>query len=280
MNKRIFPCILMNGRGRAAAEHYITAFGNGQITNDNEMMVKLELSGQPFHFLNVGYTDTPNASISFFAFCKNADVVKHAWSVLTQDGQIMMPLNQYPWNEQYGWVQDKFGVSWQLMVSEPVDEQFFLPAMMFSQTQAGNAEKAMQTYSSIFPNASIHSINCYSPGEQDTTGFIKHGRFVINNYHLVAFDSSMPAMPVFNQGVSLAVLCDTQAEIDYYWEKLLADGGTEGQRGWLKDRFGVSWQIVHAKLAELVSDPVKGSKVVPAFFEMTKLDWEKLQSIE
>ncbi len=82
----------------------------------------------------------------------------------------------------------------------------------------------------------------------------------------------------FNEAVSFVIPCEDQAEIDYYWNKLTADGGQESQCGWLKDKFGLSWQVVPAILGDLVSDPVKGQRVVAAFMKMKKFDIETLKN--
>lgn len=82
----------------------------------------------------------------------------------------------------------------------------------------------------------------------------------------------------FNEAVSFVVDCETQEEIDYYWEKLTANGGSEGQCGWLKDQFGVSWQIVPAILPQLLSDPAKAQKVIQVYMQMKKFDIEKLKN--
>jgi predicted 3-demethylubiquinone-9 3-methyltransferase (glyoxalase superfamily) len=81
----------------------------------------------------------------------------------------------------------------------------------------------------------------------------------------------------FNEAVSFVVSCDTQEEIDYYWEKLTANGGEESMCGWLKDPYGVSWQIVPSMLGELMSDPSKGQRAMEALMKMKKLDIEKLK---
>jgi predicted 3-demethylubiquinone-9 3-methyltransferase (glyoxalase superfamily) len=80
----------------------------------------------------------------------------------------------------------------------------------------------------------------------------------------------------FNEAISFVVDCETQDEIDHFWEKLTADGGEESMCGWLKDKFGVSWQIVPVVLQELMSDPIKAPRVIDAFMKMTKFDIETL----
>ena len=127
----------------------------------------------------------------------------------------------------------------------------------------------------IFDNSSVVGMMRYEPGEPDVTGYIKHAQFKLNGQVFMAMDSSMEHQFNFNEGLSLVVECDTQQEIDYFWNKL-TEGGSESQCGWLKDQFGVSWQIVPAILKKLMSDSEKSGRVVQAFMKMKKFDIEIL----
>jgi predicted 3-demethylubiquinone-9 3-methyltransferase (glyoxalase superfamily) len=174
-------------------------------------------------------------------------------------------------------VQDQFGVSWQLMLAKPgLMEQKITPALMFTQSMAGKAEEAMQLYTSLFPNSSAESISRYEKGEPDVEGTVKHGRFLLEGQIFVAMDSSAAHAFTFSEGVSICVNCDTQEEIDRYWNRLTADGGEESMCGWLKDKYGVSWQIVPSVMGELMSDPSKFQRVIQEVMKMKKLDIEKM----
>ncbi len=139
------------------------------------------------------------------------------------------------------------------------------------------AEAAANFYTSVFKNSKIENISRYSK-----EGFEIHGQkegsvltvnFQINGQSFVALNGG-PFFK-FNESVSFQVFCDTQEEIDNYWEKLTAEG-EESQCGWLKDKFGLSWQIIPNILSELMSDPAKAGKVTEAFLKMKKFDIEKL----
>jgi predicted 3-demethylubiquinone-9 3-methyltransferase (glyoxalase superfamily) len=140
------------------------------------------------------------------------------------------------------------------------------------------AEEAANFYTSIFKNSKIESISRY--GKE---GFEIHGQkegtvltvgFQINGQSFTALNGK----PVFkfNEAISFQVFCKTQEEIDDYWRKL-TDGGEEGQCGWLKDKFGVSWQIVPAVLPALMRNPARADRVTKALLQMQKMDIEKLQ---
>ncbi len=140
------------------------------------------------------------------------------------------------------------------------------------------AEEAARFYTSVFKNSKIESISRYGKEGFDIHG-MKEGTvltvvFQINGQSFTALNGG--PMFKFNESVSFQVFCDTQEEIDYYWSKL-TDGGEESMCGWLKDRFGVSWQVVPVILQQLLSDPAKADKVTKAFLRMKKFDIEKLK---
>ena len=126
----------------------------------------------------------------------------------------------------------------------------------------GNARAAAEFYCSIFKESKITT---------DTPMVVM---FELNGNKFMGLNGG-PQFK-FNEATSFVVNCETQQEIDYYWEKLTADGGSEGQCGWLKDKFGVSWQIVPAILPKLLSDPGKAQGVIGEYMKMKKFNIEKL----
>jgi predicted 3-demethylubiquinone-9 3-methyltransferase (glyoxalase superfamily) len=276
MKNPIYPCLWFDGNAKAAADFYCSVFGHSKITVDTPMVVTFELHGKKFMGLNAGPQFKFNPSISFFVIRESETEIDGLWYKLLEGASVMMPLNKYPWSEKYGWLQDKFGISWQLMMgnAEAMGGKI-IPAFMFTGSQAGKAEQAMNFYASIFSDSKVKDINRYVAGERDVEGTIKHARFHLGNENFVAMDSSMPHGFEFNEAISFVVDCETQQEIDYYWGKL-TEGGQESQCGWLKDKFGVSWQIVPTILGRLMSDPAKSQRVMAAFMQMKKFDIEKL----
>jgi predicted 3-demethylubiquinone-9 3-methyltransferase (glyoxalase superfamily) len=132
--------------------------------------------------------------------------------------------------------------------------------------------EAVKFYTSIFKNSSVES-SMVMPG----TDQLLHAAFTLDGHHYMAMDGGEHFK--FADGFSLFVSCEDQAEVDYYWDALTADGGEPGQCGWLKDKFGVSWQVVPKQLGELMQDldPAKSQKVMEAMLNMTKIDVEQLQ---
>ena len=134
-----------------------------------------------------------------------------------------------------------------------------------------NAEEAMNFYTSIFPNSRIAQISRYGEGAPMPKGTFLFGTFYLNGQEFMVLNGGphYKLSPAF----SLMVKCETQEEIDYFWEKLTADGGRPVQCGWLEDKFGLSWQIVPAILGELMSkgDPVRSGRMMQELMKMNKL---------
>lgn len=276
MINHIYPCLWFDGKAKEAAEFYCTVFPDTTITAENPMVVTFESAGQKFMLLNGGPHFKLNPSVSFFVVCETIAEVNKAWESLLAGGSVLMPIDKYDWSERYGWVQDKFGVNWQLSFGKKEDVgQKFTPTLMFTNSSAGKAEQAVQFYTSIFDNSSIRGILKYAADDQDIEGNVKHAQFSLNNQVFMAMDSSWPHEFGFNEAISFVVECDNQEEIDYYWNKLSAVPEAE-QCGWLKDQFGVSWQIIPAILEKLMSDPSRSERVVNAFLQMKKFNIEKL----
>lgn len=126
----------------------------------------------------------------------------------------------------------------------------------------GQAKAAADFYCSVFPNSKITS----------NSGLVVN--FELNGQHFMGLNGGNHF--TFNEAVSFVIPCKNQQEIDHYWYSLIADGGKEGNCGWCKDKFGVSWQVVPTILGELMSDPNKGPRVVQAFMKMKKFDIQAL----
>jgi predicted 3-demethylubiquinone-9 3-methyltransferase (glyoxalase superfamily) len=276
MKDQLYPCLWFDGKAKEAAMYYTSVFDDSKINSENLLVVMFNLEGVKFMGLNGGPNFKINPSISFFVYCQSAQEVEKKWSQLSEGGSVMMPLNTYPWNKKYGWCQDKFGVNWQLMASTG-SEQKIVPSFMFTQQNAGKAEEAMNFYTSVFKNAEVKMISRYEKGEGDVEGYIKHAQFKLNGQAFIAMESTGSHAFTFNEGISLVVPCDDQQEIDYYWNKL-TEGGKESQCGWLKDKFGVSWQVVPASLGKLMSNPDKRERVMKVVMKSVKFNMEELEN--
>lgn len=272
----IYTCLWFDGQARDAAEFYGSIFDDSKITSDNGMVVNFELAGQKFMGLNGGPHFKFNPSISFYVMCNSAAEVNEKWAKLIDGGNALMEVGAYPWSERYGWLQDKFGFSWQFnyQTSGTVGKKI-VPSLLFTQDQLGNAKKAIDFYTKTFENSSIIEEAPYPQGG-DFEGMLMYSSSTLSGFPIVAMDGPADHRFVFNEAVSLVVECDTQEEIDFLWNTFTADGGQESMCGWLKDKFGISWQIVPSILGKIMSEPEKGQRVVQAFMQMKKFEIQKL----
>lgn len=246
-----------------------------------------EISGHQFMTIDGGPLFKFNPSISFFLnFDPSTDAnasqnLENIWNQLIKDGVALMDLGEYPFSKKYGWVQDKYGVSWQLILTNPEGEKrpFVVPSLMFTGANTGKAEEAMNFYLSIFNNSKQGTVAKY-PEDMGSVkkGSIMYGDFSLNNNWLAIMDSGVEHDFTFNEAISLFVDCQNQEEVDHFWEKLSAVPEAE-QCGWLKDKYGVSWQIVPKQLGELLSDPdhEKAGRVMEALMKMKKIEVARLQ---
>lgn len=245
-------------------------------------MVSFSLNGYEFMAISAGPYFTTNPSISFFVnFDPSVDAdaskkLEKLWQILSEGGTELMPLQEYAFSKKYGWIQDKFGVSWQLMLTDPEGEPrpYIIPSMLFVGDQCGNAQSAIDFYLSIFHNSKKGTMAIYPPEmKSEKEGTLMFGDFMLENQWFAAMDSAQNHKFQFNEGISFVVQCEKQEEIDYYFEKLSAVPEAE-QCGWLKDRFGVSWQVTPTELQKLLdtTDQEKINRVTQAFLQMKKFD--------
>ncbi|MBP6911380.1 VOC family protein [Patescibacteria group bacterium] len=183
-------------------------------------------------------------------------------------GKSLMEVGSYPFSERYGWVQDKFGISWQLFLGQ--EPKPIRPCMMFANAIYGKAEEAMTLYTSLFNNSTIVFT---APYEAPQTG-VMHAVFMLDGQEIIAMDAPGEHAFNFNEGISFVINCDGQEEVDHFRNKLIADGGQESQCGWLKDKYGFSRQVVPKQLYEYLggSDAAGSQRAMQAMLQMHKLD--------
>lgn len=284
MNNTIFPCLWFNGDGKEAADFYCETFG-GKITTDTPVVLNVELFGQKLMLLDAGPQFEKNASISFMILCDTEEEVQKYWKNLTENGIVLMELGEYPWSKKYGWVRDRFGVTWQLYLGRNQDDQKLVPSLMFIHQNNGKAQKAMDFYTSIFPSSKIGSLLKYGDGVGNETHEIpenvQHAQFEIDGYTFFCMDNSHNHEFDFSEGISIVVMTDDQIQTDHLWNSLIANGGRVSMCGWLKDQFGLSWQIIPKRLLELMNDfdnPGKAQKVMQAMMTMQKIEISDLEN--
>jgi len=289
---KITPFLWFDTQAEEAAEFYTALFDGGKIHSVSRygegapapagtaMNVTFELEGHPFIALNGGPAFQFTPAVSFLIACRTQDEVKSLWSGLSRGGAPLMDLGEYPFSKLYGWTADRYGLSWQVMFfGEREIRQRITPTLMFVGAQCGRAEEAIALYASVFRNSSMGDVMRYGKDEPpDRAGTIKHAGFTLEGQEFAAMDSAYPHEFSFNEAISFLVHCASQAEVDDYWGKLSADPTAE-RCGWLKDRYGLSWQIVPDVLGTLLGDrdAAKAQRVMQAMLQMTKIDIEGLK---
>lgn len=279
--QKIVPHLWFDSQAEEAMNFYVSCFPNSRVVSidrypegrsepymqnmQGKVLTEVfELAEHRFMALDGGPQFPLNPSISFFVNCTDEAQVDELWARLSAGGAVLMPMESYDFSPKYGWCQDKFGISWQLSLGTGATK--ITPMLMFTGPQLGKAEEAMRLYMSLFDGSRIQNVE--KNGE-----LVTQATFNLSGYDLMVIDSNESHKFNFNEAISLYVECGSQEEVDHYWYALSADPSAE-QCGWLKDKFGVSWQIVPTALGELLSDPdpVKASNVMTAMLQMKKLD--------
>jgi predicted 3-demethylubiquinone-9 3-methyltransferase (glyoxalase superfamily) len=290
--QKITPFLWFEKDMKGIVDFYTTTFPGTRTKNNAEIentpsgqaqMCTLEIFGLNINLMTAGPYLPFNPTISFIISCDTEEEVTKLWDTLSCTGKVLMDIGSYPFAEKYGWVQDKYGVSWQLMYSSTMKApQKITPTLMFAGDICGRAEEAVNFYTSVFHNSTIDYISKYGEDGDDeqieTNGVIKHAGITIEHFHMALMDSGKKSPLTFQQAVSFVVNCADQTEVDYYWEKLTA-GGTEIQCGWLNDKFGIPWQVVPTAMEKMLSEGTAEQKarVTEAFMKMKKFDIKLLE---
>ena len=289
--QKITPHLWFDKEAKEAAEFYTKLFDDSEITNVTTLnntpsgtvdIVSLKILNYDYQFISAGPLFKFTKAVSFHAVCNGAAEVDNLWDKLAVGGTVLMPIGSYPFSERYGWVQDKYGVSWQVIYRKDTKvTQRITPVLMFVEDVCGKTEEAVNFYTSIFHNSQIEGVFKYTNGEEpDKAGTVKYAAFALENQNFGAMDSARNHGFTFNEAISFIIHCDTQEEIDYYWYKLSSVPEAE-QCGWLKDKYGVSWQVVPSDMGKYFAagDAEKNAKITEAFLKMKKFDLAELRRV-
>lgn len=289
--QKIVPYLWFHSQAEEAARLYTSVFKDsaiGEVTRyggagaevsgqaeGSAMTVNFRLAGLEFIGLNGGPQFTFTPAVSYFVSCETQEEVDKLWAALSEGGEVLMPLDRYPFSERFGWANDRYGVSWQVNLSG--SPQSITPFLMYVGDQNGQAEEAVRSYTSLFADSGIAHVEHFGANDMGEEGTVKQAFFSLAGQTFQAMDGGLAHEFTFTEANSLLVNCASQAEVDALWAAL-TEGGEEQPCGWLKDRFGLSWQIVPTALFELMSDPERGEQVAEALFQMKKIDVATLQS--
>ena len=236
--QKITPHLWFDREAVEAAEFYTSVFEDSEInfktvlpntpTGDCDV-VSFMVMGYSLMAISAGPLFTFNPSISVMVnFDPSQDTnarqrIDEVWEKLSEGGKALMLLDKYPFSERYGWIQDKYGFSWQLIYTNPEGEQRprIVPSLLFVGDNCGKAEEATDFYLSVFRNRERGAIARYpAHAEPNKEGTVMFTDFKLENQWFAAMDSALSHDFGFNEAVSFIVNCRDQKEIDYFWDKL------------------------------------------------------------
>ena len=282
MDQVITPAIWCDGTVDEAAQFYADVFRDASIAEQAPgLAATVSIHGFRLSLINGGNQYAPNPSIIcilnfdpllFGGEEQARDYLDELYERLSTGG-VLMELGEYPFSPRYAWVRDRFGMTWQLMLTDPDGDPrpFVIPSFMFGGTNHAHAEEATDTWIALFDNARRGALYRYEEGGPLDAGTVMFTDFTLRGTWMAATDSGTFHDFTFTPGVSIIVSCRDQEEIDRYWAGLSAVPEAE-RCGWCVDRWGVSWQIVTYNIAELMANAATRDKIL----QMGKIDLTKL----
>ena len=282
MDQVITPAIWCDGTADEAAQFYTDVFRDTSIAEQAPgLAATVSIHGFKLSLINGGNQYAPNPSIScilnfdplLFGGEEQARAYLDELYKRLSTGGVLMELGEYPFSPRYAWVRDRFGMTWQLMLTDPDGDPrpFVIPSFMFGGTNHAHAEEATDAWIALFDNARRGALYRYEEGGPLDAGTVMFTDFTLRGTWMAATDSGTFHDFTFTPGVSMIVSCRDQEEIDRYWAGLSAVPEAE-RCGWCVDRWGVSWQVVPHNIAELMADAATRDKIL----HMGKIDLTKL----
>lgn len=285
--QKIVPHLWYDKEAKEAARFYTSLFEQSKLVytkviknpppfSDSEI-VSFELAGQKFIAISAGPYYRINPTISLTVACSTPEELDKTWKALSEGGTELMALGEYPFCKRYAWVQDRYGLSWQLMLAEGGQKvQKITTSLLFSDGVCGKTEEAIKYYAEVFRNSEIGKISRYEEGEAvSSKAEVNYAAFKLDGFALSAMDNGYDVDFTFNEAFSFIINCEDQKEIDYFWEKLSAVPEAENC-GWCKDKFGVSWQVLPSNWEKILFDGSEEQvlRVNEAVLNMKKFDLE------
>lgn len=282
--QKIVPHLWFDTQALEAAELYVSLFEDSKIVNTamlydtpsgDAQTVKFLLAGIEFSAISAGPYFDFNPSISLMVACETKEEVDRLYNTLVVGGSELMPLGTYDFSKWYAWISDRYGLNWQIMLVENINEHNKIrPSLLFSKEACGKTQEAIDYYTVVFSDSKVGHVNRYPEGgAQDPRAKINYAEIDIFDLEIVMMDHGYGGDATFNEAISFMIRCEDQKEIDYYWEKLSFVPDAEAC-GWVKDQFGISWQIIPKMMDELLSNGTKEEleRVTKAFLKMKKFD--------
>ncbi|MGL4759339.1 MAG: VOC family protein [Patescibacteria group bacterium] len=275
-----------------AADFYLSVFSsnasiiNKSIINSNSNneydFFEMKIHNQELILISAGPFFKKNSSISMFVNYSTEEELREIYNKLSEGSKILMELGKYDFSPLYSWIEDKYGVSWQL-IYDPQNQynQVIEPCFLFTNEACGKAKEAMELYTKALPNSSIKTLVNYPQGvEGQSTNNLMYGVLDLNGYTLIFMDSSLEHDFNFNEGVSVLLNVENQTEFDNCY-KYLSDAIESEQCGWVKDKYGISWQIQPIQLVDIMrsSNVESKNKVIQKILTMKRLEIGKILEV-
>lgn len=286
----IIPHLWYDTEAKEAAELYVDLFGgkidwNYTITDTpsgDAGLIQFQLGDMTLAAISAGPYFKLNESMSLMVNVASKDDVSRLYETLSEGGRVLMPLGEYPFSPYYVWLEDRFGLSWQLSYAPDLDKPYqFEICLLFSQDQVGLAQPMLDYYKDKLPQASVGQISYYGEGEAPVEAAkLKYAKLLIGDQKIIAMDHGYGGVASFNEAFSLMVYVDSQEEADSWYEIVSAVPEAE-ICGWAKDQFGISWQIMPRILMEAYdsASPEQIKAVNAAVMTMKRLDIASIQAL-
>ena len=287
--QKIIPCLWFDQGAAEAAAWYAGLFEDSVVydvdvirdtpSGDTET-VSFRLAGLELAAIGAGSSFAFNAAASLLVSCPSPEEVDRLYAALSPGGSVHMPLGSYPFSGHYAWIRDRFGLHWQLMhVPNGPGKHAIRPCLRFASEACGRAEEALAWYETVFPDSRRGTCEAYGTDEMpDPRAKTRHAELLAGGLPFVLADHGAGDGDVFNEALSFMISCAGQKEMDFYMDRLSHVPDAE-QCGWLKDRFGVSWQVVPDNLGELLSGTdAESAAVMEALLSMRRLDLAAMEA--
>ncbi|HEL2111681.1 TPA: VOC family protein [Streptococcus suis] len=286
----IIPHLWYDTEAKEAVAFYVDLFGGNvdwtytitDTPSGDSDLIQFQLGDMTLAAISAGPYFTLNESMSLMVNVADKDEVTRLYQALSEGGRILMPLGEYPFSPYYVWLEDRFGLSWQLSYAPDLDKPYqFDICLLFSQEQVGLAQPMLDYYKDKLPQASVGQLSYYGEGEAAVEAAkLNYAELLVAGQKMIVMDHGYGGVASFNEAFSFMVYVDSQEEAESWYEKVSAVPEAE-ICGWGKDQFGISWQIVPRILMEAydTANPEKVKAVNAAVMTMKRLDIAAIQAL-
>lgn len=286
----IIPHLWYDTEAKEAVAFYVDLFGGKldwtytitDTPSGDSDLIQFQLGDMTLAAISAGPYFKLNESMSLMVNVASKDEVTRLYQALSEGGRVLMPLGEYPFSPYYVWLEDRFGLSWQLSYAPDLDNSYqFDICLLFSQDQVGLAQPMLDYYKDKLPQASVGQLSYYGEGEAAVEAAkLNYAELLVAGQKMIVMDHGYGGEASFNEAFSLMVYVDSQDELNFYYDLLSAVPEAE-MCGWVKDQFGISWQIVPRILMEAydTASPEQIKAVNAAVMTMKRLDFATIQTI-